>query len=267
MTNATGFAERSVELDGRTVRYFEAGSGEPLVVLHGAGGVQLSGALDILARARRVIALELPGWGPQPDPGCATPAELAELVAEAIERIGVDRYQLLGTSLGGAIAVWLAAAHPDRLISLVLEAPATFREGSEPPGPAMPPEEMLRRFRAHPEREPAFAPPDPEAQARVWPLVRRVLADRPDYDEEAAALLSECAVRTLVLFGDRDGVIPPANGRTFRRLMPNCCYILVHDAAHDIHYDRPEAFAETVGDFLDRGWAFLLPETPTLINP
>jgi len=75
------------------------------------------------------------------------------------------------------------------------------------------------------------------------------------------------AVRTLVLFGDEDGVIPAANGRTFRRLMPNCVYMLVPDAAHDIQGDRAEAFADVVGDFLDRGLQFLLPDASTLIHP
>jgi hypothetical protein len=41
----------------------------------------------------------------------------------------------------------------------------------------------------------------------------------------------------------------------------------VHDAAHDIQGDRPEAFADVAGDFLARGWQFLLPEQSTLINP
>jgi hypothetical protein len=41
----------------------------------------------------------------------------------------------------------------------------------------------------------------------------------------------------------------------------------VHQAAHDIEGDRPEAFADVVGDFLDRGWMFLVPEQSTLINP
>jgi pimeloyl-ACP methyl ester carboxylesterase len=160
----------------------------------------------------------------------------------------------------------VALAHPDRVISLVLEAPAAFREGATSPA-AIPPEDMVRRFRVHPERVPAFTPPDPAVMARTWPLVERLLGSRPEFDQELADRLPEVAVRTLVLFGDRDGIIPAENGRTFRRLMPNCSYILVHDAAHDIQGDRPEAFAEIAGDFLARGWQFLLPEQSTLINP
>jgi pimeloyl-ACP methyl ester carboxylesterase len=260
------FTEGTVEVQGFTVRYFEAGEGEPLAVLHGAGGPQFSRALDLLARQRRVVLLEMPGFGDQANDVHQEPAELAEAVADALAAIGVDRYHLLGTSFGGGIALHVALAHPDRVISLVLEAPAAFREGATSPA-VIPPEDMVRRFRVHPERVPAFTPPDPAVMARTWPLVERLLGSRPEFDQELADRLPEVAVRTLVLFGDRDGIIPAENGRTFRRLMPNCSYILVHDAAHDIQGDRPEAFAETAGDFLARGWQFLLPEQSTLINP
>ena len=186
--------------------------------------------------------------------------------AEAFAAIGIDRYHVLGTSFGGGIALHLALAHPDRVISLVLEAPAAFREGATSPAD-IPPEDMVRRFRVHPERVPAFTPPDPAVMARTWPLVERLLASRPEFDSELADRLPEVSIRTLVLFGDRDGIVPAENGRTYRRLMPNCSYVLVHDAAHDIQGDRPEAFADVAGDFLARGWQFLLPEQSTLINP
>src|ERR1700722_17376991 len=260
------FTEGTVEVQGFSVRYFEAGEGEPLAVLHGCGGPQFSRALDLLARQRRVVLLEMPGFGDQANDVHQEPAELAEAVAEAVAAIGVDRYHLLGTSFGGGIALHVDLAHPDRVISLVLEAPAAFRVGATSPA-AIPPEDMARRFRVHPERVPAFTPPDPAVMARTWPLVERLLGSRPEFDQELADLLPEVGIRTLVLFGDRDGIIPAENGRTFRRLMPNCSYILVHDAAHDIQGDRPEAFAETAGDFLARGWQFLLPEQSPLINP
>jgi pimeloyl-ACP methyl ester carboxylesterase len=262
-----GFTEATVEVQGFTVRAFQAGEGgDPLAVLHGAGGARLSTALDLLAQQRRVILVEMPGFGDQPNDVHTTPAELAEAAAQAFAALGVERYHLLGTSFGGGIALHLALAHPDRVISLVLEAPAAFREGATSPAD-IPPEDMLRRFRTHPERAPAFTPPDPATMARTWPLVERLLASRPEFDQELADQLPDVAVRTLVLFGDRDGIVPAENGRTYRRLMPNCSYVLVHDAAHDIQGDRAEAFADVVGDFLTRGWQFLLPEQSTLINP
>jgi pimeloyl-ACP methyl ester carboxylesterase len=266
-TNLSGaFTEGSVDVDGFTVRYFEAGEGEPLVALHGAGGPEFSIPLNLLALERRVILLEMPGYGDKVNDVHQSIEELAESVANAIEAIGLDRYQLLGTSFGGATAAYIAAAHPDRIISLVLEAPAAFREGAGNPMDATP-EQMVANFRANPTRVPAFSPPDPEKTARTWPLVERLLASQPVFDEGLAEKLSTCPVRTLVLFGDRDGVIPPQNGQTFRRLMPNCILIYVHGSAHAIQFDRPEAFTDVVSDFLNRGWQFLIPEESTVINP
>lgn len=259
------FTEGTVVAGGFTNRYFEAGAGEPLVVLNAE--TRLSIALDILAQQRRVILLEMPGFGEQPNDRHQNLGELAEAVAEAIAALGLEKYHLLGTSLGGAVAVEIALAHPERLISLVLEAPATFRVGSISPESPEFLAKMPGRVRRHPQRPPAFAPPDPIAQGRIWPLVERLLVKTPEYDEETAARLSDCPVRTLVVFGDEDGVVPPDNGATFRRLMPNCNYVLVHQAAHDVQADRPEAFADLVGDFLDRGWMFLVQEQSTLINP
>ncbi|MGH3248582.1 MAG: alpha/beta fold hydrolase [Trebonia sp.] len=265
-TPGAGFTEHTVQADGFTVRYAESGTGEALVVLHGAGGLRHSRALDLLATQYRVVAIEMPGFGQQPNETHQTMAQLAQSVAVIIDAIGPDRYHLLGTSFGGATAAHLAVARPDRVISLVLEGPAAFREGSRNPA-EIPPEQMLGAFRTHPERVPAFLPPDPEVMARTWPFVERMLGSRPVYDQELADQLPGLTVRTLVLFGDRDGIIPPQNGRTWRRLLPNCAFILVHDAAHDIQGDRAEAFVDVVSDWLARGWQFLLPDQDTLINP
>jgi pimeloyl-ACP methyl ester carboxylesterase len=60
------FKPHTVEADGFTVRYFEAGSGDPIVRIHGAGGPLFSYALDDLATTNRIVELELPGFGQSP---------------------------------------------------------------------------------------------------------------------------------------------------------------------------------------------------------
>lgn len=262
----TGFTERSAEADGFTLRYFEAGAGDPLVTIHGAGGVRLTPALAALAGGFRVIAVELPGFDGVPNEVSQSLDDLAGTVAALAAGLGLKRYHLLGTSLGGAVALHLALRFPGRVTSLVLEAPAQFRVGARDPA-SIPPDEAVRAFRAHPDREPAWQPPDPARRAVSWPLVRRVLAGTPEYDESVAARMTQCPVRTLVLFGTRDGVIPPENGRLYRRLLPACTLQYVYDAAHAIQADRAEAFADVTGDFLRRGLHFLIRDADTLINP
>jgi pimeloyl-ACP methyl ester carboxylesterase len=79
--------------------------------------------------------------------------------------------------------------------------------------------------------------------------------------------MRDLATPTLVLFGTLDRVIPPAMGREYKKLLPNCHLVFVYDAGHEIDTDRPEAFADVVDDFLERREAFVISRTETLINP
>jgi pimeloyl-ACP methyl ester carboxylesterase len=70
-----------------------------------------------------------------------------------------------------------------------------------------------------------------------------------------------------VLFGTLDRLMPPELGRHYKALLPNCNLVLVYDAGHAIGAERPEAFVEVVGDFLERHEAFIISRNETLINP
>jgi pimeloyl-ACP methyl ester carboxylesterase len=210
-----------------------------------------------------VIVLELPGWGAQPN-DVADFDGLADQVAVIATALGLERFHLMGTSFGGALALHLVARHTDRVESLVLEAPAKFRESSPHPA-TLSPEAFVTAFRSHPDRAPHMSPPDPEFMARVWPTVERLMGD--GLDNSLIGLLAEVPTRTLILFGRNDGIINPINGRVLRRFMRNSSLQYVYDAAHDIQCDRPEAFADVVGDFLQRGMQFLINDEDGLINP
>ena len=64
----------------------------------------------------------------------------------------------------------------------------------------------------------------------------------------------------LVVFGTDDLLLPPEMGRLYRAAMPNCSFVLLHDAAHELGWDRPDALAELVGDFARRREAFVVAE-------
>jgi pimeloyl-ACP methyl ester carboxylesterase len=260
----SAFVEKSVHAADFNVRYWEAGTGDTVIYLHGAGGYQPRFGLDLVARTNRVIAIELPGWGEQTN-DVADFDGLATQVVAVATALGLDTFHLMGTSLGGACALHLTTLFPERVTSLVLEAPAKFREASAHPA-TLAPEAFVKAFRSHPEREPHMAPPDPAFMARVWPTVERLMSDG-SVDPDFAARLDALPTRTLILFGTDDGIINPINGRTLRRLMKNSTLQLVYDAAHDIQGDRPEAFAETVSDFLRRGMGFMINEEDGIINP
>jgi pimeloyl-ACP methyl ester carboxylesterase len=252
-------------VDGFRIRYIEAGQGTPLVHLHGAGGLRLTPAHNLLSRQFRVIAFEMPGFGHSPENSRTRDMpELAETMAQAAGKLGLDQFNLMGTSFGGKTALWLALQHPDRVLALALEAPAAIRpEGTQPPSGT--PEEITRRLYAHPERLPPAPPIDPAVQAKTRALIQRLRG--PDRDPDLERRLPELTVPTLVLFGTLDAVIPPAMGHFYKDLIPNSHLVFVYDAGHAIGAERPEAFTEVVADFLERREAFVISRTETVIHP
>jgi len=260
----TPFREGHVDADGFRIRYIEAGSGAALVHLHGAGGLRLTPAHALLARQFRVIAFEMPGFGDSPvNTRTETMPEMASTIIRALDKLGVDSFNLMGTSFGGKAALWVALQATGRVPALVLEAPAAIRQDGAAP-PSGTPEEIARRLYAHPERVSAPAI-DPAARAKAQPLVRRLLG--PNRDADLESRLQDLSTPTLVLFGTLDGVIAPSMGRIYKDLMPNCHLVFVYDAAHAISTDRPEAFTEVVVDFLERHEAFVISRAETVIHP
>jgi pimeloyl-ACP methyl ester carboxylesterase len=243
----------------------EAGQGAPLVHLHGASGLRLTPGHDLLTRQFRVIAFEMPGFGQSPEnTRTQNMPELAATIAKAVENLGIDSFNLMGTSFGGRTALWLALQQQEQVLALVLEAPAAIRpEGAQPPSGS--PEEMARRLYAHPERMPQMPPPDPAVQAKTRQLVGRLRG--PDRDTNFERQLAGLSTPTLVLFGTADQIIPPDMGHLYKELIPNCHLVFVYDAGHAISTERPEAFTEVVADFLERHEAFVISRTPTVIHP
>jgi pimeloyl-ACP methyl ester carboxylesterase len=259
------FTEGFVDTDDFRIRFLAAGQSTPLIHLHGAGGMHLTRAHEMLSRHHRVIAFEMPGFGLSPEnTRTKTLAQLAATMATAISNLGIDRFNLLGTSFGGKVALSLAVQNSERVLALVLEAPAAIRPiGSAPHSGS--PEEIARRLYAHPERLGKLPIPDSAIEAKTRALVMRLRG--PDRDAELETQMRELTTPTLVLFGTLDRVIPPEMGRCYKELMPNCHLVLVYDAGHAIGAERPEAFAEVTLDFLERHEAFVINRTPTVIHP
>ena len=223
------FREGFAEADGFRIRYMEAGKGPALVHLHGAGGLRLSPAHDLLAKQFRVVACEMPGFGASAENAkTQSMPELAATMAAAADQLGLDGFNLMGTSFGSKTALWLALQQPERVLGLVLESPAAIR-------------------------------------ARTQKLVARLRG--PDRDRDLETQLSRLKAPALVVFGTRDTMIPPEMGHFYKELIPNCHLIFVYDAGHAIGAERPEAFVEVVGDFLERHEAFVISRTETVIHP
>lgn len=119
------FHDRRITVDGVQTQYLEAGSGAPLLLLHGheQGASTWRWVIPALARTQRVLALSLPGHGesgPAAD-GHAPGAGLAPFVTAFLSAVGVEApVDLVGHSAGGAIALRLTLADPARIRTLTL---------------------------------------------------------------------------------------------------------------------------------------------------
>jgi len=121
-----------VDLDGVRIRIRQKGGGDDTVVLlHGLGGDATSWTLNqkALANAHRVIAIDLPGHGGSSRSiGDGGIPSIARLIADLPDALNVDRFDLVGLSMGGAVALELALHHGDRMRSLTCVSSAGFGE-------------------------------------------------------------------------------------------------------------------------------------------
>lgn len=257
------FKEGFVDADGFRVRYLEAGNGVPLVCIHGGGGLRLSQAHDTMATKHHVIAFEMPGFGSSPEnTRSQSTADIARCMNEAISKLGIERYNLMGTSFGSKVALWMAIENPGPVEAIVLMSPAAIREREGPVPTRVSPQEAPRLMYAHPERQRGSAPP-PALVAKHAALTSRLLG--PPRDPFFEARLGELQHEVLVLFGTEDKVTPAEGAYLFREALTNCHIMLVYDAAHAIDADRPEALESVVTDFLLRKEQFIVREKSDLI--
>jgi pyruvate dehydrogenase E2 component (dihydrolipoamide acetyltransferase) len=128
--DAGGAELQTADVGGRKISYAGAGEdGDVILLVHGYGGDRNSWLFlqEPLAAKYRVYALDLPGHGTSAkDVGDGTLGVLADAVTGVLDALGADRAHLVGHSMGGAVALAVAARDPARIASLTLIAPSGF---------------------------------------------------------------------------------------------------------------------------------------------
>lgn len=243
---------------GATIRLFRGGSGQPLVFLHGAGGhTGWMGFLDELSAEYEVFAPEHPGFGQSEDPAWLDEVgDLAFFYLDFLKVLGLERVHLIGTSLGGWIAAELAVRSTARLASLTLVGAVGITAGGETIDDTfrMPVEENLRRFYADPERARRrvadMAKVDMEAVAKNRATVTR-LAYRPRFHNPGLAKwLHRIDVPTLLIYGEKDGLVPPKFGEAHHSLIPGSRLVVMPQAGHAPFDERRDAFLDAFRTFV-----------------
>jgi pimeloyl-ACP methyl ester carboxylesterase len=252
-----------ITVAGATIRLFRGGSGPPLVFLHGAGGhTGWMAFLDELSTRFTVFAPEHPGFGQSDDPPWLDDiADLAYFHLDLLQALGLDQVHLIGTSLGGWVAAEMAVRNTARLASLTLVGAVGITTGGITGGGEpipdifrMPAEENLRRFYADPERAARrigdIANADMHLVAKNRATVVR-LAYRPRFfNPSLKKWLHRIDIPTLLLWGEKDGLVPPKFGEAYRALIPGSCLVVLPDAGHAPFDEQKDAFLAAFGEFI-----------------
>lgn len=259
------FVDRFVEVDGYQIRYMEAGAGPVLISLPGSAGLEMSIAKDELAKRFRVIEFEPPGWGTSPElKGKMTQEQLADILAKAIDKLGIERYSVLGTSMGGTNALWVAVKRPAKVSAVVLEGSMSF---VRPQDMNMTPEQMAEAQKALASGGggPATYPVPPGYARKTWATPEYIaeqmrrryrmfkyVSMNPADDKELAAKAAKLTVPTLVLVGSKDEIMRTTVEEAYKLNMPQATFKVIPDGAHDIQNTQPEALVESVTAFLGK---------------
>ncbi|HWB72242.1 MAG TPA: alpha/beta fold hydrolase [Egibacteraceae bacterium] len=272
--------ERTVQVDGLATRYLAAGSGAPLLLLHGLAedGSDWRAIMPALGRHRRVYAPDLPGLAGGVDPlGDYSSTALARLVARFLDAVDVRRAAVVGNSLGGLVALRLALSEPARVSALGLVAPvglgpevSPFLRAAALPGVG----EGWTLWGTTPlgARQRAWSRAlllfhDPRRVPPAWLRTQTRLARRPGFLEASlAALRAHVDLRgqkevlaeqlgrldapTLVLWGQHDRVLPVTQGQQAVARLGDGALALIPACGHLPQVERPEQVAQRLADFL-----------------
>ncbi len=242
------------------------GEGRPLLLLHGLGLSSFfwEWNLESLSRSFQAIAPDLPGFGQSGRLLRYRWESVVRLLKSLIDDLRLESFDLIGHSMGGALACEIAADLKGRVGRLILVAPAGF--GGERlsfrirAAARVPLGEFLLLFRTRAAiryfmRQQSFFDPDLlteemvdavcEGSPRAFLAMGRELLKR-----DVAARLSEIRAPALIVWGERDIVIPPAALPIFQKGIQNSQVILLRDCGHLPQIERADLFNREAERFL-----------------
>ncbi|HEY9158486.1 alpha/beta fold hydrolase [Candidatus Binatus sp.] len=239
------------------------GSGEPILYLHGAGGLMpVEPFLEDLGAQFKVYAPQFPGYGE------STGSEHIDDIADAVlfyhelmDELGIPSANLVGHSMGGMIAAEVAAFDVHRARKLVLIAPAGFWI-DEVPIPDLFAAQLteIAGLLFHDPNSPAaqmmtLIPSDFKALETMYVerVKRLAVAGKflwPIPDRGLKKRAYRIAAPTLLLWGDDDKLIPAAYAREFTSRIKNSRLEIIKNAGHMVMYEQQEALVGAIGKFL-----------------
>ena len=270
----------SVRTKKATISMLSAGTGDPVVCIHGLGGTKASflPTVAALADTHRVIALDLPGFG-ESDKPLAAPYDapyFANSVTALMDELEIDSAHIIGNSLGGRTAIELGLLHPDRVRKVVLLSPALAwlrdrplkwlvqlplpRLGLIQPTPRFLAEPIVRRIVPGGDRGWVAAGVDeflrcyltPRGRAAFYESLRNIYLDEPDGDDGFWNRLGGLECDTMFVWGRSDTLVPIAFMKHVEQALTRARHIEL-DCGHVPQLERPIETHAAIRDFLPSG--------------
>jgi 3-oxoadipate enol-lactonase len=261
--------QRSIRVNGRTVRYFDAGKGSPLVLLHAFPlcADMWRPQLECVPSGWRLMTPDVKGFGPASHEAAVSIDDLAADAIAWLDAMGLDRAAIGGLSMGGYITFALFRAAPERFSAMILantRAAADSAEGRtnrdrmsalvRAQGVEAVADEMLPKLLGETARR---SRPELEPQVRAMIRVNRVegidgaiqaMKNRPD----SVDLLSSIQCPALVIAGAQDALIPQSEAEAMMQRLPQAQLVTIAAAGHLSNLEAPDQFCEAVNAFMIR---------------
>jgi len=255
-----------IENQGAKLYWDEQGSGEPLLLIMGLSypSYMWHRSRPVLADRYRTIAFDNRGVG-QSDvpPGAYSIALMASDAVAVLDAAGVQSAHILGFSMGGMIAQEFALQYPGRVNSLILGCTAAGGPHAVQAEPGAI-QTLMRRDLTPEESKEAIIPfiYDPDtSRGRIdedmairmkwYPTPQGYMSQlQAIFGWESYNRLSQITAPTLVIHGETDRLIPPANGKLIAERIPGAKLILLPHASHIFDTDQPDAAHQEILNFL-----------------
>ncbi|TGK14143.1 alpha/beta fold hydrolase [Leptospira fletcheri] len=269
-----------LEVGTRKIQFYEIGSGEPVLMLHG-GGPGASGIsnysknIEALAESFRVIVPDMPGYGGstkginRKDPF----GDLAGAMLQFLKGLGIYKAHLIGNSLGGACALRMGLESPNVVSSLVLMGPGGVDTTRSLPtkglnrlfdyysgkGPSLEKiTEFIRKYLVYEGSEIPSSLIEERYKSSIDPdVVEAPPLRRPkgipnfkNFDFTRDPRLSKCEIPTLLLWGTEDKVNRSSGGLSLQKRMQNCDLYLFSKTGHWVQWERAEEFNYITKSFI-----------------
>ena len=268
---------RRAETSAGALSVLEAGTGEPVIMLHGLGATKASflPTVGALAPEYRTIAVDLPGFGDSDKPLLAAydARFFANAVIALLDARQIERAHVIGNSMGGRVAIELGLRAPERIGRLVLLAPSLAWLRSRPwapylrlvptqlgliqPAPRPVVEAIVKRVIPGSDEEWTAAGIDeflrsyltPSGRAAFYAAARKIYLEEPHGANGFWTRLPSLSVDTLFVWGRRDGLVPVAFAEHVRRALPTATHLEL-DCGHVPQLERPRETHDAIERFL-----------------